>query len=322
MISSAINIILLVALAATSGAVILMYRRLQRFDALQNAAAKEFARASEAIDRAREAMGKMADDGGEMAVTLATRLNEARMMMNDIEDATIRTRDAYLEFKAFETATPPAPAAVPAPRPVVIEANASAAGEEPAAEKAEARAEEEPVTAGKSVPAAIRIRDAARARIAAAREKATETQAANRNAALRSPRPLQSVPGARPRPATPLASAASAQRATEADASAVRPASFGSLPAASTGPDASPLAAASDIRRPASSTAAERPAPTGPMMMLVKNREALARASEPKADGDDETKTQNSPEYEAAMAVMNGRQFTWSELATAAQRSA
>ena len=52
-------------------------------------------------------------------------------------------------------------------------------------------------------------------------------------------------------------------------------------------------------------------------MMLVKDREGLAASP-----AGDETQ-EHSAEFEAAMAAMNGRQYTWSELATAAaQRSA
>lgn len=94
MISSILDIVLLAALAGTSGAVLLMYRRLQRFDALQNEAAKEFARSSEALDRAREAIVGLHADSGDMVVTLAARLNEARMVINDIDDATLRTHAA------------------------------------------------------------------------------------------------------------------------------------------------------------------------------------------------------------------------------------
>ena len=93
-ISSIIDVVLLAALGATSGSVLMMYRRLQRFDALQGEAAKEFARASDALDKARDALAKLQADGGDMTVTLASRLNEARVVINDIEEATSQGRAA------------------------------------------------------------------------------------------------------------------------------------------------------------------------------------------------------------------------------------
>lgn len=91
MISSIIDVVLLSALAGTTASVLLMYRRLQRFDALQGECAKEFARSSKALDNAREAIKSLQADGGDMAVVLAGRLNEARMVLNDIDQAMQRT---------------------------------------------------------------------------------------------------------------------------------------------------------------------------------------------------------------------------------------
>ncbi|MCF3932478.1 hypothetical protein L1787_03490 [Acuticoccus sp. M5D2P5] len=161
MISSIIDFVLLSALAATSGSVLLMYRRLRRFDALQGQAAKEFARSSEALDRARDAIRALQADGGNMAVTLAARLNEARMVMNDVDEATSRTTEAF-KAGSKRVDMPPAP---PAPRPVEARpepttptnAPASGDGRRPYGEEA-------------PVPAAERIRNAARARLMAERE--------------------------------------------------------------------------------------------------------------------------------------------------------
>lgn len=88
MISSIIDGVLLCALAATSGCVLLMYRRLQRFDALQSEAAAAFARTARALDNAKAAMDALHADSGEMAVSLASRLNEARMVLNEFERVT------------------------------------------------------------------------------------------------------------------------------------------------------------------------------------------------------------------------------------------
>jgi len=84
-ISSIIDGVLLSALAGTSACVLLMYRRLQRFDALQSEAAAAFVRSSQALENARRALEALHKDSGEMAVSLAARLNEARLVMNDIE---------------------------------------------------------------------------------------------------------------------------------------------------------------------------------------------------------------------------------------------
>ncbi len=204
MISSIIDIILLGALAGTSGAVLLMYRRLQRFDALQNAAAKEFARSSEALDRAREAMSKLSDEGGEMALTLVNRLNEARMVMNDIDEATMRTRGAYVEIAEFERSRPPVPTPVPQPMAEAEEAPAEPTPLEVVEDETSSADEDEPAAGSRrSLPAAIRIRDAARARIAEARQKAVDAQG---GAAPRAPRPAHKATGA-PRP-TPMSASA------------------------------------------------------------------------------------------------------------------
>ncbi|WMS41802.1 hypothetical protein RDV64_17265 [Acuticoccus sp. MNP-M23] len=92
MISSIIDAVLLTALAATSGSVLLMYRRLRRFDVLQSEAARAFATSAHALDNAKAALETLQDDGGEMAVSLAARLNEARLMINEIERTTMRHR--------------------------------------------------------------------------------------------------------------------------------------------------------------------------------------------------------------------------------------
>ncbi len=85
MISSIIDAVLLAALAATSTCVLLMYRRLKAFDIMQGEAAQQFARTAEALERARRAMASLQDDGGDMAVSLAGKLNEGRMMINELE---------------------------------------------------------------------------------------------------------------------------------------------------------------------------------------------------------------------------------------------
>lgn len=90
MISSVVDAVLLTALAATSGCVLLMYRRLRRFDVLQSEAARAFASSAHALDKAKAALETLQDDGGEMAVSLAARLNEARLMINEIERTTLR----------------------------------------------------------------------------------------------------------------------------------------------------------------------------------------------------------------------------------------
>lgn len=314
MISSIIDVILLVALAGTSGAVILMYRRLQRFDALQNAAAKEFARSSEALDRAREAMSKLSDDGGQMAITLAGRLNEARVLMNDIEETTTRTRGTLIEMQDYEDelaqrpqpapATAPAPAAqastadqpaqaqaAPAPQPKAA-ANMAAS---PVAEHAAVEIVEEEVAAParKAVPAAIRIRDAARARIAAAREKGAEQHPG----LARAPRPALAasdpVPAERPVLTSPTGLT-------------VAPVAMGPFLPSPASAETRPASAASTLAR-------ERATPNGPLMMLVKSGEAAATARQAEAEEAD------AAELEKAMGTLTGRQVTWSELASAAR---
>ena len=91
MISSIIDLVLLSALAATSGCVLLMYRRLRKFDVLQGEAAREFARTADALERARSAFGALQSDGDHMTVALSAKLNEARMVLNDIEDAMVKS---------------------------------------------------------------------------------------------------------------------------------------------------------------------------------------------------------------------------------------
>ncbi|MEM7694954.1 MAG: hypothetical protein AAF318_10920 [Pseudomonadota bacterium] len=85
MISSIIDAVLLTALAATSVCVLLMYRRLQRFDALQNEAAAAFARSAAALEHAKGALDNLNANSGEMAVSLAQKLNEARLVINEID---------------------------------------------------------------------------------------------------------------------------------------------------------------------------------------------------------------------------------------------
>lgn len=104
MISSIIDAVLLSALAATSVCVILMYRRLQRFDALQNEAAKAFVRCSQALENARTALETLHDHGGEMAVSLAARLNEARLVLNDLEQGIDRRTERAREDEAASAA--------------------------------------------------------------------------------------------------------------------------------------------------------------------------------------------------------------------------
>lgn len=122
MISLVIDTILITALVVTSGCVLLMYQRLKRFDALQGDAAKAFAAASEALEQARRALHGLQTDGDTMAVALANRLNEARMVLNELDD-TLSTRN-----RAGVNATPSPP---PAPPPVV---RRSPPATEPAAE--------------------------------------------------------------------------------------------------------------------------------------------------------------------------------------------
>ncbi len=105
MISSVIDAVLLTALAATSGSVLLMYRRLKKFDVLQSEAARAFASSAHALDRAKAALETLQDDSGEMAVSLAARLNEARLMINEIERGTASYAAAQ------EARQKPAPAA-------------------------------------------------------------------------------------------------------------------------------------------------------------------------------------------------------------------
>lgn len=104
MISSIIDLVLISALGVTSICVLLMYRRLKRFDALQGDAAKAFAAASEALEQARYALYGLQSEGDVMAVALANRLNEARMVINDL-DRSIMSRPAV---EACETPAPPA----------------------------------------------------------------------------------------------------------------------------------------------------------------------------------------------------------------------
>jgi len=113
-ISSLIDAVLLSALAATSICVILMYRRLQRFDALQSEAAKAFVRSSQALENARAALEALHEHSGEMAVSLAARLNEARLVLNEIDDRLEKRADKArreeAEFdrqRAARASTPP-----------------------------------------------------------------------------------------------------------------------------------------------------------------------------------------------------------------------
>ncbi|ORE95810.1 hypothetical protein ATO13_03090 [Stappia sp. 22II-S9-Z10] len=402
-----------------------MYRRLQRFDALQNAAAKEFARSSEALDRAREAMTRLSDDGGKMALTLAGRLNEARVMMNEIEEATTRTRGAYVEIAEFELSRPP----VARPEPAVVSrqdagsaataattatatvpvagppaapqpghgapagpspAHVHPAGIEVIDDGADVAAEQP-----RTIPAAIRIRDAARARIAEARKKAAAAHDA-RPEGPRAPRPLQAaLAGVEARaalaattsrvalpapahvyapaqgeaqayaqaPATVAAAAGAVPGQTVAEdpaggvigpvlpqsaavrtpddglhtsASAIPAADIGTAPATSDAADHGE-AALSSAAAPRPGAAMAGPAAAGPssseaIRMLVKPAGAapvnadVVMAEQIGAadidDLDDGDAAETSPEFDAVMAAMNGRNVTWSELASAAQRSA
>lgn len=110
MISSIIDGVLLCALAATSVCVLLMYRRLQKFDALQGEAATAFARTAHALDNAKAAMDTLNADSGEMAVSLAARLNEARMLLNELDRVTgERRRPAHAEVLEDPKSPPPSP---------------------------------------------------------------------------------------------------------------------------------------------------------------------------------------------------------------------
>lgn len=113
MISSIIDGILLTALAATSVCVLLMYRRLKRFDVLQTEAAAAFARSAKALENAKSALETLHENSGEMAVSLAARLNEARMMMNELD----RSVDEHAAISARTEAA--APARKPPPEPAV-----------------------------------------------------------------------------------------------------------------------------------------------------------------------------------------------------------
>lgn len=286
MISSIVDLVLLAALAGTSGAVLMMYRRLQRFDALQGQAAKEFARSSEALDRAREAMMKLQDDGGEMAVTLAGRLNEARLVINDIDEATARTQTAFASHReraSVETvAETLAGTAIEVPEAIDRSATAALESVDATADGVDESAERAPV-----VPAAIRIRDAARARINAAREKSAGAQ----------PAP---VPGPRtPRPPVP----SSPPRLPETIMPRIHKA-----PGEGAAMRSAPSGAAA--------LAASRPQPTGPVMMLVKPDAARASAWSPTMPDDT-----NGPVPGLAEAVIAARQVTWNDLARAAQHT-
>lgn len=113
MISSIIDAVLIAALVVTSGCVILMYRRLKQFDALQGEAASAFASASKALEQARLALHNLQSEGDVMAVALASRLNEARSMLNEL-DTTL------MHHAARGAMASPAPAAPPAPAPAVV----------------------------------------------------------------------------------------------------------------------------------------------------------------------------------------------------------
>lgn len=116
MISSLIDAVLLSALAATSVCVLMMYRRLKRFDALQSEAAKAFVRSSQALENARAALEALHEHGGEMAVSLAARLNEARLVLNEIEDGVAkRTRRARQEEAEIERRRAEVAASAPPP---------------------------------------------------------------------------------------------------------------------------------------------------------------------------------------------------------------
>jgi hypothetical protein len=213
-----------------------MYRRLQRFDALQGEAAREFARSAEALDRARDAIRTLQADGGDMTATLAARLNEARIVMNDIDAATARTSAAF----------------------------AQPAGEEPA----EAADDAAPAAcAGQDAPAtpAQRIRDAARARGRASQAARTAREARvtppQQGAAVAmpdaapAPEPCQAAgdPGAEgPAPA----SAPRTERAAGQKPSGPAPAaaSYGPRPALAAGEDGSAAA-----RQPGRTTAGRVP---------------------------------------------------------------
>lgn len=119
MISSIIDAVLLTALAATSGAVMLMYRRLRKFDVLQSEAARAFASSAHALDKAKAALETLQDDSGEMAVSLAARLNEARLLINEIERGTMRYEAEAMAEREPEPARRAA-AAQPAQTPVEI----------------------------------------------------------------------------------------------------------------------------------------------------------------------------------------------------------
>ena len=115
MISSIIDGILLTALAATSVCVLLMYRRLKRFDVLQTEAAAAFARSAKALDNAKAALESLHAYSGEMTVSLASRLNEARMMMNELD----RSADEHSAIRARNAAAAKSAPAARAPDPTV-----------------------------------------------------------------------------------------------------------------------------------------------------------------------------------------------------------
>lgn len=130
MISSLIDAVLLTALAATSFCVILMYRRLQRFDALQGEAAKAFVRSAQALENARLALETLHDNGGELTFSLAARLNEARLVINELEQGTATRGDA-LRRESVRRETMQREATAEAARRAAAAAGAATAPAEP-----------------------------------------------------------------------------------------------------------------------------------------------------------------------------------------------
>jgi hypothetical protein len=88
MMSSLVNLVLFLALVATSFCVLAMYRRLKRFDAYQSEYKRLFDQTSVALNSAGDAVRTFGVEGREVVEALGARIDEARSVLAELEAAT------------------------------------------------------------------------------------------------------------------------------------------------------------------------------------------------------------------------------------------
>lgn len=90
--SSLVNLVLFLALIATSLCVLAMYRKLKRFDAYQTEYKRLFDQTSVALNSAGDAVRTFGTEGREVVEALGSKIDEARGVLAELEAATHTAR--------------------------------------------------------------------------------------------------------------------------------------------------------------------------------------------------------------------------------------